>query len=91
MNDFLIAYRAWVKSEKRMYEVLSIKWDGDVIEAVRVYRKGIGKWVNGSNVILMQASDSKDSNGSRIFEGDIVERESFGGRIYKVYGSSIMM
>lgn len=75
-------YRAWIKTEKRMFfsdDILTIDYENEEIVTQQVYfENGLPDdrdiyFYDFDEITLMQSTDMVDRNGKIIFEGDIVK------------------
>ena len=75
-------YRAWIKTEKRMFfsdDILAIDYENEEIVTQQVYfENGLPDdrdiyCYNPDEIELMQSTDMVDRDGKIIFEGDIVK------------------
>lgn len=76
MNTDRFKFRAWSKEKSKIYP-LNIK----ALIAAEIFRTLIPNFENDKDLILMQCTGLKDSEGSLIYEGDIVKYE---GKPYQV-------
>ena len=68
-----IKFRAWLKDEKKMIDVKAIDWDenGDILSINYPSGKAYSGY-DKDNIELMQYTGIMDTNGVKVFEGDIV-------------------
>lgn len=88
-------YRAWIKTEKRMFfldDILAIDYENEEIVTQQVYvENGLPDdrdiyFYDFDEIVLMQSTDMVDRDGKEIFEGDIVRTTRFLGRADEIGG-----
>ncbi len=72
-------YRAWIKSEKRMYQVSAIMFEGRVTVSLSDHLLGWKEYSISDEAELMEYTGRKDAKGAQICEGDRVHASFFGG------------
>ena len=85
-----IEFRAWLKNENKMVDVISINTNDKVIAYIDKDKKELIVNCDFDNIELMQWTGQRDKTrteeypeGKKIFEDDIIESEEFGvGTVY---------
>ena len=63
-------YRAWLKNDKEMIDVMQIAFD---TKWIRVFYQLNYRWFKFDDVLLMQSTGLHDKNGQEVFVGDIIK------------------
>ncbi len=96
-----IAFRAWHKKERKMYCISALHFNSDKktfnkkpIATVELITDPVSlstlKAVDAREVVLIQYTGLKDRNGTKMYEGDIIEHEFFGrSQIYFQEGRAV--
>lgn len=63
-------YRAWLKNDKEMIDVMQIAFD---TKWIRVFYQLNYRWFKFDDVLLMQSTGLLDKNEQEVFVGDIIK------------------
>lgn len=66
-------YRAWIKSENRMFYPTMIDFDNECAWNQIAQTSESGEWYSFDDIILMQSVGKQDSNGKDIYDKDVLE------------------
>ena len=79
MNNDRFRFRAWNPKTKTMHEVRQIDWDNH--DSYEICLSCDSKYYGRDELILLQCTGLKDSDGSLIWEGDLVYVTSNNGNV----------